>query len=212
MSTATQIALVIVLAIGWTLGLPRFAPRIGVAGASCKPSDFEPSAMRGYQAEGDWLVYRNAKNGLSFRYPSFLRAVDVDPVKLGMVQSEDKAPDVVDLRAQGSIIMRFICGRGEQTPEMAAKEAHWLRKQAASEGRESYLASMQIDGHDAILAAVRGGGAGSCLWGVTILQPRRCSIFPMGGSDDSSAPLHDGHFPSLSIIETVHFEPVRSKR
>lgn len=211
MSSVRHTALPVGLALGLSLVLLRFAPRIGLAEASCTESNFDPSALRGDAAKGDWLVYRNATNGLSFRYPSFLRAVDVDPVKLGMVESADKAPDVVDLRSQGSIIMRIICTRGEQTPEMAAEEAHWLRKQAAGEG-ESDLASMQVDGHEAILAAVRGGGAGSCLWGVTILQPRRCNIFPMEGPDDSSAPLHDGHFPSLSIIETVHFEPVRSKR
>jgi hypothetical protein len=69
---------------------------------------------------------------------------------------------------------------------------------------------MQIDGHEALLSSV--WGAGSCLWNVTLLQPRLCSVFPMGGLDDNSAPLHDGHFPLLSIIETVHFEAVPRKR
>ncbi len=64
--------------------------------------------MRGDQAEGDWLVYRNTRNGLSFRYPPSMQAVDVDAVKLGMVRDTDNVPDVVDLRGTGMIV-RFIC-------------------------------------------------------------------------------------------------------
>jgi len=211
MSTATQIALLIGLAVGWTLSLSRFDPRTGLVEAVCIKNNFDPSALRGDAAEGDWLVYHNAGNGPSFRYPSSMQVKEQDPATFGY--DKPFVPEViVDLRAHGDVVMRFICGRGEKTPEMATEEAHRLRKQAASEGRESYLASMQIDGHEAILASVRGGGACSYLWGVTILQPRGCSILPLGGSDDNSPPLHDGHFPLLSIIETVHFESAPNKR
>jgi hypothetical protein len=63
-----------------------------------------------------------------------------------------------------------------------------------------------------VVGGVDGKGAGAfCGWQVTILQPRECSIFPLGSSDDAFPPLHDGNFPLLSIIETVHFESVRAQ-
>jgi len=100
MSTATQIALIIGLALGWALGVSRFDPRTGLAQAACTASNFDPSALRGDAAEGDWLVYRNAWNGLSFRYPSSMQVKEQDPATFGY--EKPFVPDViVDLRAHG---------------------------------------------------------------------------------------------------------------
>jgi hypothetical protein len=201
MSTATQLSLIIGLALVWALGVSRFDPRTGLAEAACTASNFDPSALRGDAAESDWLVYRNTRNGLSFRYPPSMQAVDVDAVKLGMVRDTNKVPNVVDLRGTGMIV-RFICAPDEKTPQMAADMARRLHERAKY---KSALTSMRIDGHEAVAASVRGGGAGTCLWGVTVLQPRACGIFPMGNSDDNSPPLHDGTLRLLSIIQTMHF-------
>jgi hypothetical protein len=207
MSTAKHVGLLIGLALVLSLVLPRFAPRIGLAEAACTESDFDPAALRGDQAEGDWLVYHNARLGLSFRYPRAMQVDERDPVKFGY----DKAmmPDaIVDLRVQDSTVMRFICARGEQTPEIAAMKFRAWRNTGEAEGEPS-LRSIEIDGHEALQAVVGGvdgkGAGASCGWRVTILQPRGCSIFPLGSSDDAFPPLHDGHFPLLSIIETVRF-------
>jgi hypothetical protein len=211
MASARHTARLIGLALGLSFVLPRVAPRPGLAEAACTENNFDPSALRGDAAEGGWLVYRNAGNGLSFRYPSSMQVKEQDPATFGY--DKPFVPDViVDLRAHGDVVMRFICGGREQTPQMAAAMLQRQREQAAREHHEAYLRSMQIDGHEAILASVRGGGACSYLWRVAILQPRGCDIFPLGSSDDSSPPLHDGHFPLLSIIETVHFDPVPNKR
>jgi hypothetical protein len=211
MANAKHIARLIGLALGLSLFLPWFA----LARAACTASNFDPSALRGNEAEGDWLVYRNAKNGLSFRYPSSMQVEERNPASFGYDKS--LAPDaIVDLQvlgSKGSTVMRFICARGEQKPGMAAVKIRSFRDSAREAQDGSSLTSMQIDGHEAIQAivgGVDGKGAGAfCSWGVNILQPVGCNIFPLGSSDDSSPPAHDGHFPLLSIIQTVHFEPTK---
>jgi hypothetical protein len=65
-----------------SLVLPSgFALRIGLAEAArCTQNSSDASALRGDAAEGDWRTYRNAKNGLSFRYPASMRVEERDPV------------------------------------------------------------------------------------------------------------------------------------
>lgn len=169
----------------------------------------------GDRVEGDWLVYRNTKNGLSFRYPSSMQIKEWDPASFGY----DKAftPDViVDLRAHDSTVMRFICASGEQTPAMAASKI--LRQTNQAEDGCGTL-SMQIDGHKAIEAVVGSscgrnpsGRGAVCTWRIATYQPRECDIFPLGNgreSDHDFPPAHDGQFPLLSIIQTVYFEPTK---
>ena len=203
-----------VLAFSLPLVLPWVASRSGIANARCNANSFDPSALRGDKAGADWLVYRNAKNGLSFRYPASMRVQERDPVPFHF----DKVPDViVDLRADGLnnpdiIVMRFICARGEKTPEMAAARARALRETHPEEDptrRVSVgaIGSMQVDGHEAIVSCSCGRAA--CDWSVLTLQPRECDIFPMEPGEsgpDSLPPPHDGEFPLLSIINTAHFE------
>jgi len=199
--------------IGFALGLVSLLwlpPRTDLAQAACPTArNLVPSALRGDAAEGDWLVYRNAKTGLSFRYPPSMRIEERDPTKFGF---EDIPDAIVDLRAADNfpirdfIVMRFICARGEKTPEMAAARARALL--TAHPGKhESTPGSMELDGHEAIVHCFCGSAA--CAWRVITLQPRECTIFPMepgGGFDDVLPPPHDGRFPLLSIINTVHFE------
>lgn len=204
--------------IGLTLGVVSLLwlrSRTAQAQAGCITArNLNPSALRGDAAEGDWLSYRNTKNGLSFRYPPSMQVEERDPAKFGF----DNVPDViVDLRGNrlnspNIIVMRFICARGQKTPEVAAAKARALLETHPEEdptGRVSNgaIGSMQVDGHETIVSC--GCGRAACQWSVLTLQPRECKIFPMvpGEShNDDLPPPHDGEFPLLSIINTVHFE------
>jgi hypothetical protein len=218
MASARHTARLIGLALALLLVLPRFALRTGLAETACTGNNFDPSALRGDAAEGDWLVYRNTKDGLSFRYPPSMRVKERDPATFGY--EEPFVPDViVDLRGDGSnsrdlIVMRFICARGQKTPETAAARARALSESHPHEdstGRVTTgaVGSMQIDGHEAIVTC--GCGRAACQWSVVTLQPRECMIFPMdpGDPNESRLPLHDGESPLLSIIKTVHFQPTK---
>jgi len=164
----------------------------------CDVNGFGPLALRGDKARSDWLVYKNAGNGLSFRYPPSMRVEERDPAKFGY----DKAytPDVI-VDVVGNGILRFICAPGVKTPEMAAATLRRYRQPSSAEERP--CASMEVDGHEAFVGGPSGGP-----WTVNILQPRACEIFPMAGNDDAPPP-HDGKSPLLSIIRTVHFESPR---
>ena len=171
--------------------------------------NLNPSASRDDAAEGDWLSYRNLKSGLSFRYPPSLWVGEPDPAKLGL--PDDSIVDLrgyVGLKRRHIIVLRFMCEPGEQTPETAAANAHAFLSHHQGKYDCAPVTSIRLDGNEAILFCSCGWG-GSCQWTVYILQPRACSIFPGGppaGPDDNHLPLHDGHFPLLSIIKTVHFE------
>src|SRR5882672_10185787 len=143
------------LLIGFAVGLVSLLalpPRSVLAEQACPVlRNLDPSTLRGSAAESDWLVYRNAKTGLLFRYPPSMRIEERDPAKFGF----DNAPDaIVDLRADGFpvrdfTVMRFICARGDKTPEMAAARARALR--VAHPGEKEAPASMELDGHEAIV-------------------------------------------------------------
>ncbi len=166
----------------------------------CDFNGFGPSALRGDRAESDWLVYTNAKNGLSFRYPPSMRVEERDVASFHF----DYPPEaIVDVLGPGTIL-RFICAAGVKAPEMAEATFRRFRKQSSED--ESPCSSMQIDGHEAFV-----GGPFNGPWSVNILQPRACDIFPMAGSSDDAPPPHDGKFPLLSIVRTVHFESVPSQ-
>jgi hypothetical protein len=167
----------------------------------CDFYGFGPSALRGDRAEADWLTYTNAKNGLSFRYPPSMRVEERDPVSFHF----DHPPEaIVDVRGPGTIL-RFICGAGVKTPEMAAATLRRSRKQSSEDERP--CDSMQIDGHEAFV-----GGPFNGPWSVNILQSRACEVFPMADGSDDAPPPHDGKFPLLSIVRTVHFESVVSRQ
>jgi len=160
-------------------------------------------------ASADWVAYRDARTGLSFRYPRSLRVHERDPREFGLPDAEV----IVDLLGDttvnpGTIVLRFIVNRGETTPEMAAAKSRSIREKLSGEKdpRES-VTFMQLDGHEALVGV--GCGRAACHWGVNILQPRECTILSLlAGADSNEAlpPPHDGLFPLLTIIQSVHFE------
>jgi hypothetical protein len=187
----------------------------------CKANSFDSSALRGDKARADWLLYKSAKNGLSFRYPASMRIEERDPAPFRF----DKSPDlIVDLRGDevnnpDVIAMRFICNSGEKTPAMARAKARALLKTQPEEDPTGYVTdgatgSVQVDGHEAILSCGCGRGRGACRWSVLTLQPRECLIFPMAAGKDFTEilpPPHDDAFPLLSIINTIHFDKSTAK-
>lgn len=208
MSSAKHTALLIGLALSLSLVLPRFAPGIGRAETACSENSVDPSTLRGDAAEGDWVVYQNTRNGLSFRYPPSMRIEERAPDPFHFDNPSDVIVDLLNNR--DFVAMSFICHPGEKTPEMAAKRARALLEthpEPNSTGRVSTgaVGSIQIDGHEAILSC--GCGRAACTWSVLTLQPRECGIFPMDPGDPTERlfPLQDGEFSLLSIIQTVHF-------
>jgi hypothetical protein len=172
------------------------------------------SALRAAPARANWLVYRDAKSGLSFRYPPSLRVEKPDPAKLGLPDdSIVDLRDVVGRKGRHLIVLRFQCELGEQTPEMAAANAQAFLRQPQGEHSCIPGTSIKLDSHEAILECGCGWG-GSCEWNIEILQPRACSVSPGGPParfNDNLPPPHDGHFPLLSILKTVHFRSVSNK-
>ena len=204
------------LLLGHTFGVVSLflLPLVVLAQTRCVPENLNPSALRGDAAKGNWLSYRNPKNGLSFRHPPSMRVEERDPVPFHF----DVVPDVIvdlkgdELNNPNITVMRFICARGQKTPGMAAGKAHALlkthpRENASGRVAEGAIGSMQVGGHQAIVSC--GCGRGACQFSVLTLQPYECQILPMvtgEGFRDNLPPPHDGEFPLLSIINTVHFE------
>src|SRR5438034_8042866 len=164
----------------------------------------------GAASAAEWVPYRNSATGLSFRYPRSLRIRERDPRPFGLPDAEE----ITDLLGAtdadpDTIVLRFLVNRGTITPETAADKARAMREKYASEdpdSRES-LTAMQLDGHEALVTVDCGRGA--CQWSVRVLQPRECRILSQVGSasvEDALPPPHDGTFPLLSIIRTVHFD------
>lgn len=198
--------------LGFSLSLVNiFWPPPTSLAQAARPTarNLNPSASRVDAAESDWLSYRNVKSGLSFRYPPSLWISEPDPAELGL--PDDSIVDLrgyVGLNRRHIIVLRFMCEPGEQTPEMVAANAHAFLRHPTGKYDCAPATSMRLDRNEAILECSCGWG-GSCQWTLSILQPRACSIFPGGppaGPYDNHLPLHDGHFPLLSIIKTVHFE------
>jgi hypothetical protein len=159
----------------------------------------------------EWLSYRNAATGLSFRYPPSLRIHERDPESFGLPDVERITDLLGDTKLNpGTIVLRFLIKRGETTPEMAAAKARTEREKYARpdwDSRES-VTTVQLDGHEALVSI--GCGRAACHWAVSILQPRECAILTLVNEpiEDSFSPPHDGTFPLLSIIKTVHLERV----
>lgn len=201
--------------MGLVFGVVSFwLPLMVPAQTRCVPEHLSPSALQGNAAADNWLSYRNPKNGLSFRYPPSMRVKELDPVPFHF----DVLPElIVDLKADEPnnpdiTLMRFICARGQKTSAMAASEARALlgthpRETPGGRVAEGAIGSMQVDGNQAIVSC--GCGRGACQFSIQTLQPHECRILPMAtgeASGDNLPPPHDGAFPLLSIINTVHFK------
>ncbi len=193
-----------------------------------------PAAVPTEQARigtSGWREFHDPATGLSFRYPPSLRVNErefrtpavLDP--FGLDNPPSDLAKVVDLVGdtpvtQGELVLRVLVHSESTTPEVAAekiKKAFEFQsrlhedeiKTAPETGRPvcSSLSPMQLDGHEALLRIDCGRAAWH--WAINILQPRPCRISTgMGGSDyaESVPPPHDGKFPLLSIIRTVHID------
>lgn len=156
-----------------------------------------------------WDSYHNPVTGLSFRYPPSLRIQERDPRSFGLPDAEEITELVGDTKVNpGTVVLRFIVNRGEMTPETAAAKVRTIRERYATDTdpRES-LETLQLDGHEALL--VVGCGRAACHWSIRILQPHECTILSLlagADSDEAVPPPHDGIFPLLSIIQSVHFD------
>jgi len=163
----------------------------------------------GAASPAEWVPYHNAATGLSFRYPASLRIRERDPRPFRVPEGGEVTDLVGDTATNpDTTVLRFLVKAGEMTPEIAARRARGLRENHANDtpNRES-LTPMQLDGHEALVEVSCGRGA--CQWYVNLLQPRECTILSLlGGTDANEAfpPPHDGSFPLLSIIRTVHFD------
>ena len=150
----------------------------------------------------DWLVFRNPATGISFRYPPSLRVRERDPRQFGLPDAKLIVDLVGDTRLNpGTIVLRFIVRAGSVTPQTIALRSKLLRSACKS------LDTLTLDGHQALVCVSCGRAA--CHWGVEVLQPRECTILTLLGgadSDEAQPPPHDGIFPLLSIIATLHIE------
>jgi hypothetical protein len=205
---------------GLWIGLVWFAisllwlPSRGLAQERCVPQKLDAQALRGDIARTDWLFYQNRKNGLSFRYPSTMRIEERDPTAFHI----DVVPTViVDLRGNeptnpNITLLRIICAEGRKSAEAAETKARALLETHPKENSSGRVAdgavgTIQVDGHEAVVSC--GCGRAACHYSIQTLQPYECQIFPMvtgEGFFDNYPPPHDGKFPILSIIKTVHFE------
>ncbi len=184
-------------------------------------------------ATSGWREFYDPAVGLSFRYPTSLRVRVKEPQEFGspLITDEDlRNPttglaQVVDLIGDtpvntGTIVLSFLLFRETTTPETAAgkiKKAFEFQsrlheaeiKNAPESGRPvcSSLSTMRLDGHEALLRIDCGRAAWH--WQIIIMQPRPCLISTgLMGNDyvESVPPPHDGMFPLLSIIRTVHID------
>ncbi|MEJ2006545.1 MAG: hypothetical protein P8Z30_00055 [Acidobacteriota bacterium] len=148
-----------------------------------------------------WIQFHDAKTGLSFRYPPNLHIHRRDAQKFHLPNVET----VVDLIGNtklnpGTIVLRFLVKRGRTSPSVRTKRLQLLRRVCKK------TSSMVVDGHKAVVCVSTGRAA--VHWSVEILRPRECTILTLlGGADAYQAqpPPHNGEFPLLSIIHTVHF-------
>jgi len=154
----------------------------------------------------NWILYHNVAAGISFRYPPSLRIHERDVKEFGLPDAEL----IVDLVGDTSInprtvVLRFIVSRGVATRQTAAERSRINRKGCQS------TTTMLLDGHQALVCVYSGRAA--IHWEVEVLYPRECTILTLlagADSDAASPPPHDGAFPLLSIIKTLHFDPAKN--
>jgi hypothetical protein len=142
-----------------------------------------------------WLSYENPKARLAFQYPPGLRVREApEELRLGM-----GAQSIIDITSgtPAAVVLRLIVRptRLRQAPDFAS-----LRRGCASSS------SIEIDRHPALVGVTCGRGA--CSWTVHMLEPMRLDILSLTREANLGrtppAP-HDGRFPILSIIRTLHF-------
>jgi hypothetical protein len=152
----------------------------------------------------NWILYHNVATGISFRYPPSLRIHERNVQEFGLPDAEL----IVDLVGEtemnpGTVVLRFIVNRGVATPQTVAERSRIIRKGCQS------TTTMLLDGHRALVCVSTVGRAALPRWSVAVLYPRECTILSLlagADADEANPPPHDGTFPLLSIVKTLHFE------
>lgn len=179
---------------------------LGLWGAMLALACLEPTF--GAAQSADWIQFQDLQTGLSFQYPPDLHLRRRNPQKFGLPGTET----IVDLIGNtklnpGTVVLRFLVKRGYvsvQERQNKLEELHRVWE------RTSFIA---VDGHKAVVCV--SGGRAAVGWSVELLEPRECTIVTLlGGADyrQSLPPPHNGEFPLLSIIRTVHFASVDGTR
>lgn len=149
----------------------------------------------------EWIQFQDPQTGLTFRYPPNLLVHRRDPQKFGLPNIESIVDVTGDTKLnRNTAVLRFLVKSGQLTSRARAKKLELLRKGCKA------TSSLMIDGHKAIVCVSAGSAA--IRWSVEILEPRECTIVTLlGGADADQAvpPPHDGEFPLLSVMRTVHF-------
>ena len=153
-----------------------------------------------------WAEFHDPQTGLSFRYPPNLRIRRRYPQKFNLPEVQSIVELVGNTKVNPeTVVLRFMVKRGHTSAAEQEKRRKLLRSGCKSTSR------MTIGGHQAIVCLSAGSAAER--WSVEIMRPRECTILTLlGGADADQAapPPHDGEFPLLSIIRTVHFAPASS--
>lgn len=149
----------------------------------------------------EWIQFQDPQTGLTFRYPPNLRIHRRDPQKFGLPNIEGIVDVTGDTKLnRNTAMLRFLVKRGQLTSRARANKLKLLRKGCKT------TSSLMIDGYKAIVCASAGSAA--IRWSVEILEPRECTIVTLLGgaeADQAVPPPHEGEFPLLSIMRTVHF-------
>lgn len=148
-----------------------------------------------------WIQFQDAQTGLTFRYPPNLRIRWSGPHGFDLATVQSVVELIGDTRVNpGTVVLRFLIRRGRLTSSARAKKLELLRRGCKA------TSSLMIGGHKAVVCVSTWSAA--TRWSVEILEPRECTIVTLlGGADADQAvpPPHDGEFPLLSVMRTVHF-------
>lgn len=148
-------------------------------------------------AAPNWISYENPKVGLAFRYPSDLRVREAPEE----IQREVGTESIIEITSghPATVVLRFIV---RPTSIWQAPDLFSLRRGCRSS------TGLQIDGHPGLVCVTCGRAA--CSWTIHMIKPTHLTILSLTREANlGRTPIapHDGRFPILSIIRTLHFIP-----
>ncbi len=148
-------------------------------------------------AAPNWISYENPKVGLAFRYPSDLRVREAPEE----IRREVGAESIIEITSgrPATVVVRFI----------VRPTRIWQAPDLSSLGRGCRSSSaLEIDGYQGLVCVTCGRAA--CSWTIHMVKPTHLAILSLAREANLGrtppAP-HDGRFPILSIIRTLHFIP-----
>jgi TonB family protein len=148
-------------------------------------------------AAPNWISYENPKVGFAFRYPSDLRVREAPEES----RREVGAESIIEITSgrPATVVLRFIVRPTSiwQAPDLSSLR-HGCRSSSG----------LQIDGYPGLVCVTCGRAA--CSWTIHMIKPTQLAILSLTREANLGrtppAP-HDGRFPILSIIRTLHFIP-----